>query len=101
MPIRGDLRAWDAMIRGTGWVEGVEAESRPRDLQAVRRRIALKERDSGVGAVILLLADTRHNRELVRAHDEALGADFPIPGKAALELLRAGRNPGGSSVVLL
>lgn len=101
IPIRGDLRAWDAVIRGLDWQQAVEAETRPRDVQALRRRISLKQRDAGVAAVILLLADTRHNRALVRDYGDTLRPDFPIPGKATLELLRAGLNPGGSSVILL
>ena len=98
----GDRRAWDAMMSiGTAQV-AVEAETRPRDVQAVQRRIALKRRDSpDVAAVVLLLADTHHNRNLLRQEGEALRADLPVPGAAILEAVAAGRDPGGSGIVLL
>lgn len=101
LPIRGDLRAWDATVAGTGWRIGVEAETRPRDVQALRRRIALKQRDGEMEHVILLLGATRHNRELLRDHAPDLLDGFPMPSARALELLTAGADPGASSIVLL
>ncbi len=97
----GDLRAWDAVLL-VGAVElGLEAETRPRDVQALQRRVALKRRDDpGVSGVVLLLADTRHNRALLREHGEALRGDFPVPAAALLEALSDGRDPGGSGIVL-
>jgi transcriptional regulator with XRE-family HTH domain len=44
IPIANDRRAWDAVIRGSGWLTAVEAETVLDDLQAVERRIALKQR---------------------------------------------------------
>jgi transcriptional regulator with XRE-family HTH domain len=58
-PKPGDLRAWDIMLVGPGWRHGYEAETRPRDRQALERRLALKARDGDVDAVSLLLADSR------------------------------------------
>jgi transcriptional regulator with XRE-family HTH domain len=101
LALGGDLRAWDATIVGDGWSLGVEAETRPRDLQALRRRIALKQRDGQMPFVILLLADTRHNRELVHNHADDLRDSFPLSGARTLELVRAGANPGASSIILL
>jgi transcriptional regulator with XRE-family HTH domain len=105
MPIPGDLRAWDGVIRAgprvsPGWALAVEAETRPRDIQALQRRIALKARDSGITPVLLLLADTQHNRQLLRDHPN-LRDDFPVPGSRALELLGAGVFPGGGAVLRL
>ena len=37
----------------------------------------------------------------VRAHGDILAERFPIPGRRTLELLGAGVNPGGSSIILL
>jgi len=101
LPVAGDLRAWDGHVSGAGWRVGVEAETRPSDLQALQRRLALKLRDGGVDALILVLADTRHNRALLQAHGEELAQRFPVPGRRAMELLAAGAPPGGSAVVLL
>src|SRR5687767_7545326 len=66
LPIRGDLRAWDGLVMGPAWRVGVEAETRPRDAQALKRRVLLKARDGEVDAVVLLLLDSRHNRQLLR-----------------------------------
>jgi transcriptional regulator with XRE-family HTH domain len=55
LPDPRERRAWDAVVSGRDaiglWQMGVEAETRPRDLQALERRLALKERDGGVDAV--------------------------------------------------
>jgi transcriptional regulator with XRE-family HTH domain len=101
LPIPGDLRAWDAVLVAEGRSMGVEAETRPRDVQALERRLALKMRDSEMDSVILLLGATRSNRLLVRTHGDALAEAFPVPGARAVALLGAGLHPGGSSIVLL
>jgi transcriptional regulator with XRE-family HTH domain len=100
-PNPADRRAWDLVVLGTSWRHAFEAETRPRDLQALERRLALKVRDGGVDAVSLLLLDSRYNRALVREHAAALRERFPVPGPRALELLRAGVDPGSGSVILL
>ena len=73
----------------------------PGDLQALERRLALKFRDGGVDGASLLLLDSKHNREFVRANAASLMERFPVPGRRALELLRAGVDPGAGSVILL
>lgn len=98
LPIPGDQRAFDAVIRGHGWGEPVEAETRPHDGQALERRITLKLRDAGFEHVILLLLDSAHNRRFVRS----LGSSrFTVDGNVALERLAAGEHPGGSAIILL
>jgi transcriptional regulator with XRE-family HTH domain len=98
----GDGRAWDAVLRfGDGSV-AVEAETRPRDVQALQRRLTTKLRDDPeVSAVILLLSATRHNRALVKEHGDALRAALPGSADAILRTIAAGRHPGGSGIVLL
>ena len=100
-PASGDLRAWDVLVVGSDWRHGYEAETRPRDRQALERRLALKARDGDVDAVSPLLTDSRHNRDFVRTHGPTLKARFPVPGRRALEMLAAGQNPGPGSVILL
>jgi transcriptional regulator with XRE-family HTH domain len=104
LPGVADRRAWDALITGndsTGMFRvGVEAETRPRDLQALERRLALKERDGGVETVLLLLANTRHNRAFARKY-QSLAARFPVASGRTLELLAVGARPLGNSLVLL
>jgi len=103
VPLRrlGDQRAWDALILGGAFSIGVECETRLRDVQALMRRIALKKRDGEVTRLILLLADTRWNRAVVRAHPAEFSGDWTISSGDALEALRAGRDPGGDAIVWL
>jgi transcriptional regulator with XRE-family HTH domain len=104
LPAPGDLRAWDAVVDGFTPRHvrgGIEAETRPVDVQALERKLALKERDGAVDWMILLLADTRHNRSFVRGPGETLLGRFPLDGRRALEFLGAGVSPGASAIVLL
>jgi len=108
LPIAGDRRAWDAVISGfvgrsTGPASrcGVEAETRPNDVQALDRKLALKARDGDVDIVALLLANTRHNRMFLQGPGEALRTRFPFDGRRTLELLGAAVAPPTNSIVLL
>lgn len=98
----GDQRAWDLVLLIGAVQFAVEAETRPRDIQALQRRVSLKLRDDpGVSGVLLLLADTRHNRILLRDHGPALRTDFPVSASEILRALAEGRVPRGSGVLLL
>lgn len=97
----GDRRAWDAVVRGPGWRFGVEAETRPRDVQALVRRISLKARDDRVDGVLLVLADTRSDRAFVRAAGDALTARFPTDAGRVIEMLGVGFRPDGDALILL
>ena len=103
-PRSGDLRAWDATASGFTGSRGrcgFEAETRPNDAQALDRKLALKVRDGDVAVVVLVLADTRHNRTFLRSGGRALKARFPADGARVLEPLAAGRMPEGNAIVLL
>jgi transcriptional regulator with XRE-family HTH domain len=100
-PIPGDLRAWDATAVCPAFRAGVEAETRIRDVQALDRRLALKERDGGMDRLILLVLDSRSNRSALRGSAAQLLTRFPVPGARALELLGAGVDPGGNALILL
>jgi hypothetical protein len=80
---------------------GVEAETRPRDAQALQRRLALKRRDGGVDHVLLCLAATRENRAFLREAGADLRIDFPLIGRTAIMALASGRDPGGSSIIVI
>lgn len=100
LPIEGDRRAWDAVIRGEGWRVAVEAETVLDDLQALDRRLALKRRDGGEDHVILLVADTPRNRRALAAAPGAF-ADLPLRTREILRALGGGRAPVGSGIVIL
>jgi hypothetical protein len=70
------------------------------DLQAVERRVALKQRDGSVEHVLLVVADTRRNRLALAAHPNAFPG-FSRDARAVLRALRAGRDPGSSAIVLV
>lgn len=102
LPGVADVRAWDAVVDGTGCTDAIEAETRIRDLQATTRRIARKLRDDPiVQHVILLVADTRWNRRAVADGREILRSDFPVDTRATLEALGQGRCPGANAIVFL
>jgi transcriptional regulator with XRE-family HTH domain len=94
-------RAWDAEITIGREVSKVEAETALHDLQAVDRRIALKMADGGVGRVLLLVADTKRNRRVLREFRSLLDERYPMDTRAVLGALRAGRTPGASGIVVL
>jgi transcriptional regulator with XRE-family HTH domain len=99
--IQRDLRAWDAVVGGHGWNVPVDAETRLRDVQAVSRRAGLKRRDDGAEIMILLVADTRNNRQVLRLAKPDLAAEFPVPGRELLASLSARERPPGSAIVIL
>lgn len=100
MPQAGDARAWDRRLDGPTSI-GVEAETRPRDLQKIERSMNLKQRDSGVLRMILLVSGTRHNRELLRATLPMLRPTFPLSTPEVLRALSEGRDPGANGLVVL
>ena len=102
LPIPGDDRAWDLVLTVGSAQIAVEAETRPRDVQALLRRIATKRRDDPrIAHLILALADTRHNRLLLREHGRELLGESPLGSDQILGSLREGRDPGGSGIVLM
>jgi transcriptional regulator with XRE-family HTH domain len=104
LPIAGDLRAWDAEIRGVlprRWRCRVEAETRIADGQALERKLALKLRDDPVGHLVLLVSDTRANRRAAATLGAGLRVMFPTAAREVLRSLRAGREPPGNAVLLM
>jgi transcriptional regulator with XRE-family HTH domain len=99
LPIPGDRRAWDRTLTRDGNLIGIEAETRPTDMQELQRRLTLKKRDGRVDRLILVLANTQWCRRLVRLND--MDSTFPVPGRVALKALAEGRDPGGDAVILI
>lgn len=100
IPIEGDRRSADGVVDGAGVQVMVEAETRIDDVQALERRVSSKQRDLGVRRVILLVADTRHNRAVVR-QTPALRGRFPETTRACLGALSNGREPKADALVFL
>ncbi len=96
-----DLRAWDGEIVASSETCKLEAETVLHDLQATDRRIALKMADDNVARVILLIADTRRNRKVLREFRELIDARYPLDKRGVMRELRNGRVPEQSGVVML
>ncbi len=97
LPAAGDQRAWDAAVKKDELRLVVEAETRLSDLQSVERRLRLKLRDDpSVDGCLLLLAETKHNRTVLRAN---LGAFAGFERITASELPRI--RTGGNRLVFL
>jgi hypothetical protein len=101
MPIPGDLRAVDGLATMPGCRVAVEAWMRLSDLQAQSRAAELKRRDIGADRLVILLADTPHNRRMLRGWERALDTSFPLRTRAIMSALSAGRDPGGDGIVVL
>lgn len=100
LPIIGDRRAWDALISGGNWRLAMDAETVLDDIQAVERRLALKQRDAQIDHVLLLVADTRRNRRALASAP----AGFPALSRDArrvLNDLKNGRDPRTSAILFL
>jgi transcriptional regulator with XRE-family HTH domain len=100
MPIPGDLRSADGVARTSAFGAIVEAETRIDDVQAAERRLRSKQRDLGVPRAILLVADTRHNRNVIRLVP-GLRREFPVDTRRCLAALGRGEDPDGDCLVIL
>ena len=96
-PGTGAARTPSLSLRPAGLVE---AETRIADIQALARRIRAKSRDLRLEKVVLLVADTRHNRQVISLHPE-LRASFPLTSRACLAALGAGRQQEADALVIL
>jgi transcriptional regulator with XRE-family HTH domain len=100
IPITGDSRSADGLV-STGVVDYlVEAETHTGDFQALERRVFAKARDLGADRVVLLLADTRHHRSLVR-DVPGIRARFQIDTRTWFRAIAAGTDPRGDALVIL
>ena len=101
MPREGDPRAWDVVVRGDQWRVAIEAETGPKDSQALVRRVRLKQRDSGMESVVLLLRSTVQTRRFLQDAGEHLRSASPNTGEITLARLQAGTGPGGNAIIVL
>ena len=99
-PIPGSRRALDLFLAGLPLRTGVEAETTLDDIQALHRDVNLKRRDAGLDRMILLVHDSRRNREILRSTD-ALQRSFPMSTRAAMAALARGEDPGADGIVIL
>jgi transcriptional regulator with XRE-family HTH domain len=96
-----DQRAWDGQLLKAGDRVGVECEINLVDVQALDRRVAAKQLDGGIDRVILLVAGTDRNRQIIREFDALLGVRYPLRTRGILRMLRTGELPSRSGIVVL
>jgi transcriptional regulator with XRE-family HTH domain len=101
IPIPGDLRAVDACATMPDCRVAVELWTRLADWQAQSRAALLKRRDLGADRLVVVLRDTRANREALRQAGTDALASFPVLPRAVLRALAERRDPAGNGVVFL
>jgi transcriptional regulator with XRE-family HTH domain len=101
IPIAGDLRGVDETVILDGVRTGVEAETHLADLQALERRLQQKQRDAKLPVLILLVADTRHNRRVLALHRESLRGSFPLDTRAVMARVMRGLPPDQNGIVII
>jgi hypothetical protein len=100
IPFPGDRRALDAWTKLEGQTIGIEAETRLDDIQALARRIGLKKRDASLDRLVLLVADTRGNRDVLNVHRETLRSAFPLDTRQILAAMRDGKAPRDDGIAI-
>jgi transcriptional regulator with XRE-family HTH domain len=101
-PVPGDAagRAIDLLLLGLPVAVGVEAETVITDVQELERELNLKQTDSGLTRMILLVRGSHRNREVLRAAG-SLQRALPLPTRTVMGALAAGKDPGGNGIVML
>lgn len=105
LPGAGEQRAWDKLLRLTDaaprYQVGADIESRVWDIQAIVRRTRARERDGQVDHILIVLADSAHNRRIADELRRALGADYATGSRRIMAALHKGERLSGSGVVLV
>jgi transcriptional regulator with XRE-family HTH domain len=96
-----DRRAIDVLLTLEGKRIGVEAEVRLTDIQALLRRLALKQQDAGLERMILLARATRSNRIVLREAASLLMLSFPLARRDLIKALRIGTVPAENGLLLM
>lgn len=94
-----DHRAIDAVLSASCGRVGLEAITRLTDAQAQVRRAIQKQEASGVDRMVLLLADSRHNRAALREAAPTLRPAFELTTRDVLFALRRGQLPRANGVI--
>lgn len=102
-PIRlpGDLRAVDILLVAGSLRIAVEVVTRLADLQAQVRAAQLKARDVEATRLVLVVAGTHANRNVLAAARTSLVAGFDLDTRRLMADLAAGRDPGRDGIVVL
>lgn len=101
IPIAGDLRAVDVLLRNGDVRIAVEVITRLADLQAQVRAAQMKARDIGATRLLLVVAGTRANRAALAAARPSLVDAFDTDTRRILADLARGVDPGRDGIIVL
>ena len=102
IPLPGDLRAMDILLRAPGTGIAVEVITRLSDVQAQTRAAQLKARDVGATHLVIVIADTHANRRALDAARSALTAGgWDLDSRRVLRALGAGLPPERNAIVAI
>jgi transcriptional regulator with XRE-family HTH domain len=101
VPLPGDLRAVDVLLRSAGGIIAVEVITRLGDVQAQLRAAREKARDVGASRLVLAIAATHSNRRALDDVRSVLAPAFDIDTRRVLATLAAGRTPDRDAIVLI
>lgn len=96
-----DRRAIDVVLAKATRRVGVEAVTRLTDAQDQVRSFLLKQEAAALECMVVVLADTRHNRQALRDASATLRPAFPGQSRSTLRDLRAGRVPRSNGVAMV
>jgi transcriptional regulator with XRE-family HTH domain len=100
IPIPGDLRAIDVLLRSAAGAVAVEVITRLSDLQAQIRAAQLKARDAAAVRLVIVVAATHANRSAIAASRATIVATFDLDARQVLIDLAAGRIPPRDALIL-
>lgn len=96
-----ERRAIDAMLVRPPHRVGVEAVTRILDVQAQTRSILLKQSVAQIPRMVLVLADTRHNRSALVDGAPTISPAFPLAHRALMRELRLGQLPSANGIAFV
>lgn len=101
IPLPGDLRAVDVLLRAPGVVVAVEVITRFTDAQAQVRAARLKARDVGATRLVIAVSATHANRRALEAARPALVGAWDLDSRRVLSALGGGRPPDRDALILI
>ena len=101
IPLPGDRRAVDVVLRAPGCVVAVEVITRLADVQAQVRAARLKARDIEATRLVIAIAATHANRRALEAARPALVGAWDLDSRRVLSALGNGRQPDRDAIILI
>ena len=101
IPLPGDLRAIDIVLRAPGVLIAAEIVTRLGDIQAQIRLARQKARDIGATRLIIVVAGSHANRRVLDEARPALVGSWELDSRRVIGDLAAGRQPDRDAVITI